>query len=53
VQQKKPVAVRYAVKAVPATEKIARDAAQMRALCAASNNAPAGLPAAICKGKLE
>jgi hypothetical protein len=32
-----------------ATRKLARDAAQMRALCEATNNAPAGLPADACK----
>ena len=34
----------HAIKGGPATRKMARDAAQMKALCAASNNAPAGLP---------
>ena len=38
-----------AVKIGTATDKLARDAAQMKALCAASNNAPAGLPAGVCK----
>src|SRR5437667_1358565 len=32
-----------------ATRKLARDAAQMRALCEATNNAPAGLPAEVCE----
>ena len=32
-----------------ATRKLARDAAQMRALCEATNNAPAGLPTGACK----
>jgi hypothetical protein len=32
-----------------ANRKLARDAAQMRALCAASNNAPYGLPPEVCK----
>lgn len=32
-----------------ATEKDQRDAAQIRALCAATNNAPAGVPAGTCK----
>lgn len=35
----------------PATGKIQRDAAQMRALCAATNNAPPGLPASVCGSK--
>jgi len=34
----------HAIKGGPATRKMARDAAQMKALCAASNNAPNGLP---------
>jgi hypothetical protein len=48
VQDKKIVAVRYATKAGPATDKIARDAAQMRALCAVTENAPPGLPPIVC-----
>jgi hypothetical protein len=36
-------------RAGPATGKLSRDAAQMRALCAASNNAPYGLPPEGCK----
>ena len=32
-----------------ATRKLARDAAQMRALCEATNNSPAGLPTEACK----
>ena len=35
----------------PASRKLERDAAQMRALCAASNNKPAGLPRSVCKTK--
>jgi hypothetical protein len=38
----------HAIKAGPATQKMARDAAQMKALCAATKNAPAGLPANVC-----
>ena len=38
----------HAIKAGPAIQKAARDAAQMRALCAATHNAPAGLPAGVC-----
>lgn len=38
----------HAIKAGPATGKAGRDAAQMRALCAATHNAPAGLPASAC-----
>jgi hypothetical protein len=33
-----------------ATRKNERDAAQMRALCEATSNAPAGLPAKVCTG---
>jgi hypothetical protein len=33
-----------------ATRKNERDAAQMRALCEATSNAPAGLPAEVCTG---
>ena len=36
-----------------ASRKLARDAAQMQAICAASNNAPYGLPAAVCKGQVR
>jgi len=32
-----------------ATQKLARDAAQIKALCAATGNAPAGFPAGVCK----
>jgi len=39
----------HAVNVGPATQKLARDAAQIKALCAASNNAPTGLPAGTCK----
>jgi hypothetical protein len=38
----------HAIKAGPAIQKSERDAAQMRALCAATNNAPTGLPANVC-----
>ena len=40
----------HASKGVLATGKAERDAAQIRALCVASNNAPAGLPKSVCKG---
>ncbi|HTC96072.1 MAG TPA: hypothetical protein VK699_21700, partial [Terriglobales bacterium] len=47
-----PVSLRiarlHAINGGPALRKAARDAAQMRALCAATHNAPAGLPAAVC-----
>src|SRR5206468_11055740 len=43
----------HAIKAGPATRKLARDMAQMRALCAASHNAPAGLPASVCTGNVR
>jgi hypothetical protein len=36
-----------------ASRKLARDAAQMKALCAASNNAPYGVPATVCKGEVR
>ena len=39
----------HAIKGGPAQQKLARDAAQMKALCAASNNAPSGLPPSVCK----
>ena len=42
---------RSAINAGPATQKMQRDAAQMRALCGATNNAPAGLPASVCGSK--
>jgi hypothetical protein len=38
----------HAISGGPANQKLARDAAQIKALCAASNNAPAGLPANVC-----
>jgi hypothetical protein len=41
----------HAIKAASATRKLQKDQAQIRALCAASNNAPAGLPAAACVSK--
>jgi hypothetical protein len=43
----------HAIKAGPATRKLARDEEQMRALCAASHNAPAGLPAKVCAGNVR
>jgi hypothetical protein len=39
---------RHAIKAGPATRKMAKDAAQIKALCAATNNTPSGLPAQVC-----
>jgi hypothetical protein len=52
-----PAAVRiprlHAIKAGPATEKAAREAAMIRALCAATHNAPAGLPAETCRGTVR
>jgi hypothetical protein len=39
---------RHAVSIGTATDKLARDAAVLQALCTASHNAPAGLPASIC-----
>ncbi len=44
---------RHAIKAGPATQKAARDAATIGALCAATNNAPSGLPADVCKGPVR
>jgi len=44
------IAKPHAIKAGPAVQKSARDEAQTKALCAAANNAPAGLPAAVCTG---
>jgi len=38
-----------AVKVGTATQKLARDAAQIKALCAASNDTPLGLPTSACK----
>lgn len=38
----------HAISAGTATAKLERDAAQIHALCAASNNAPVGLPASLC-----
>ena len=42
------IAPRRAIKAGPATQKARRDAAELRVLCAASHDAPAGLPPGIC-----
>lgn len=47
------VAVRLGTKGAVATRKQQRDAAQMLSLCAATNNAPAGLPPAACKGTVR
>jgi len=44
------VAHPHAISGGDATQKLARDAAQMKALCAATNNAPPGLPATVCTG---
>lgn len=38
-----------AINSGPAVQKAERDAAQIRALCAASDNAPAGMPSPLCK----
>ena len=43
------ILIRNGKKAGIAAQKQARDAAQMRALCAATHNAPAGLPPESCK----
>jgi len=43
------VAVRLGSKGPVAVRKLQRDAAQMRALCAAHHNAPPGLPPNICQ----
>lgn len=40
----------HAIKAGPATRKAQRDAAQLHALCAATHNAPTGLPVEACTG---
>ena len=42
---------RHALKAGAATMKLQRDTTRIRALCAATNNAPAGLPATMCGSK--
>jgi hypothetical protein len=39
----------HAIKGGPATRKRARDAAQMQAICAATHNAPRGLPPEACQ----
>ena len=41
----------HAIAAGPATRKLQKDAALIQALCAATNNAPAGLPATVCTAK--
>jgi hypothetical protein len=43
----------HAIKAGPATRKAERDAAQMHALCAATNNVPAGLPVGVCNSNVR
>ena len=45
------IAQPHAIKGGPATDKLGRDAARMRALCEVTHNAPAGLPAQVCKTK--
>jgi hypothetical protein len=42
----------HAINGGPAIHKAARDEAQVKALCAATNNAPSGLPADVCKTTL-
>jgi hypothetical protein len=46
-KQVKPAVMR-SIRVGPATRKNLREAAQMRALCAATKNAPPGLPPAVC-----
>jgi len=46
-KQVKPAVMR-AIRVGPATRKNLRDAAQMRAVCAATKNAPPGLPPSVC-----
>lgn len=41
----------HAVRLVPAERKAARDAAQMKALCAATHDAPSGLPPEVCTNR--
>jgi len=43
----------HAIKAGPAVQKLARDAAQIHALCAVTHNAPAGLPASVCTSNVR
>src|SRR6266849_3205663 len=43
----------HAIKGGLASRKAQRDAAQIHALCAATNNAPAGLPVEVCKGPVR
>jgi hypothetical protein len=49
----KRIAHLRAIKAGPATAKLAREAAEIRALCATTHNAPPGLPAEVCKGTVR
>jgi len=51
ISERSPVTVvrGHAVKLGTATQKLSRDAAQIKALCAASNDAPLGLPSSLCK----
>ena len=42
------IAKPHAIKGGAAVRKAARDDAQVKALCAATNNAPADLPASVC-----
>jgi hypothetical protein len=44
-----PVVKGRAVKLGTASQKLSRDTAQIKALCAASNNTPQGIPASVCK----
>jgi hypothetical protein len=43
----------HAIKAGPATRKQQRDAAEVKALCAQTKNAPPGLPANVCKAPVH
>jgi hypothetical protein len=43
----------HAIKAGPATRKLERDAAEIRALCLATHGAPPGLPPEMCKGTVR
>ena len=41
----------HAIRGGPATRKVRREATAMRALCTATNNAPPGLPAQVCRSR--
>jgi hypothetical protein len=45
----KTLAVQQPISRSPATRKMARESAQLRALCAATKNVPEGLPPGLCK----